>query len=129
MKDMDTKKSVTIIDNSVLFANAMGLLVQNIFKKQLLAKLTFEDELTQKFQSSTPDIALIAFDNVDENHINRINELINKFPETSFFALCDKKDNQFHSHVKEYGFEGFINKLNFIKDFRAILDSFQLIHA
>ncbi|NJO90730.1 MAG: hypothetical protein HC831_18535 [Chloroflexia bacterium] len=50
-----------------------------------------------------------------------------EFPETSFIALCDGKENNYHTYIKEQGFKGFINKLNFIKDFKAVLDSFVLI--
>lgn len=120
---------VTIIDNSVLFANAMEMLIENTFHKQVAAKLTFKDNLINRLKHNTPDIVLIAFDSNEEDQLDHIHQLIDEFPEISFIALCDRKDSSHHSFVKKHGFKGFINKLSFIKDFKATIDSFEKIPA
>lgn len=120
---------VIIIDSSALFANAMEMLIENTFHRQVMAKLTFEDNLSTMFKNASPDIALVAFDNEEEEQVEKIHELMEHFPETTFIALCNRKNSQHHSFVKKHGFKGFINKLNFIKDFRATLDSFELMPA
>jgi DNA-binding NarL/FixJ family response regulator len=118
---------IIIVDNSILFADAMGLLIEKTFNKQVVAKLTFGDKLINKFEKFTPGLALIAFDSKVQNQHEKIQELMEQFSETVFIALVDSKENNYHTYVKEQGYKGFINKLNFIKDFKAVLDSFVLI--
>ncbi len=118
---------IVIVDNSVLFADAMGLLIEKTFNKQVLAKFTFADDLVRKFGNNTPEIALIAFRPKEDNQVEKINRLMEEFPEISFIALCDGKENNYHTYIKEQGFKGFINKLSFIKEFKAVLDSFAFI--
>ncbi len=122
-------ENVIIVDNSILFANAMSLLIENTFHKKVTANVTFDDDLLSKFKYNKADMALIAFDNKSEEQVNRIGDLMEQFPETVFVALCDKKENKHHNSIKEYGFMGFINKLNFINDFKATINSFEMVSA
>ena len=120
---------IAIVDKSKLLTNSISLFLENMFGKQVIARLTFNDDVKDSFEKNTPDIALVAFDHKDEKLVNDVHELMNLFPDTIFVALYNKKDHHHHSTVKKHGFYGFINRVSFINDFKATINALQSMPA
>ena len=116
------RKSVILVENNREISQKIKIVLEYTFKSKVVAELTTEEDIDESYQSKHPDLTLISMDPDNQEEISYAKKFIHNNPRALTVALSSSEDQCYHKFVREIGFIGFINKKNFLKDYKLTLN-------
>ena len=116
------QKSIIIVENDTEVRDGIEFVLEDTFESEVVAKLSTKEDIEEFYQIQHPDLTLISMDPANQKEIQYAQKFINNHPEALAIALSSSKDQNYHKFVREIGFIGFIDKKNFLQDFKSTLN-------
>ncbi len=116
------QKSIIIVENDTEVRDGIKFVLEDTFESEVVAKLTTEENINEPYELKHPYLTLISMDPDNQEEISYAREFINNHPNALTVALSSSTDQLYHKFVREVGFKGFINKKNFLQDFKSTLN-------
>ena len=118
---MNMQKTIILVENNKVISKDIKFILEDNLKTDVVANITTNDDLEEYYLTKNPDLTLISMEPDNDAEINFAQKFIHSHPDALVIAISSTGEHVYHKFVKKIGFFGFINKNNFLKDYKSTM--------